>query len=790
MLQVETQRSCRRCNALLARHNPEALCGPCRWGSHRPAVGPPALPPGFWQHETLQAAFRARHIGHVLRAFRQHPHHGPRGISQDDVAAWADIGQGQVSRTETGPPIDRLDRLVFWAELLGIPEEHLWFALPDDEAGWRQRSWPSPTAGPPASPSVPNELALADELGILIAGAADVSMGFLAGTTESNATDALIDDLRSDIERIAADYVHVPLKLVLQDLVVVRDVIFGLLERRQAPRHARERYLLAGISCALLANASHNVGDLRAALVQVKTACACADLAEHDTLRAWARGTAAIIAEWSQRPEHAVELTSEATRYVSTSESSARLVAIEARAAARAGLKAEALAAIRRLDDQPSRLSRDSITDFGGALSFPVAKQQFYVASAYELLGDHVAAERHALAAIAIYESGPPSQRSYGDEALVRVDLANARLAAGDLCGASDALAPVLHLPGERRIRQLDTALRRTRSILQQPRFADSRAGHELLTQLGHEYAGRTDAAAVRGGRDISDEEDVLAQACRQFGTSSAGARTLRRHSNAVYLLPSENAVVRIKPEAAERSTRAVRVARWLVDNDFPATAPLDVDQPFVQGPWTATAWCNYPQDDRPSPPPERLGELLRRLHDLPGPLFELPPYRPLTSLGEELRLSLGHLPAGDLTWLTARREELLGAYEHLEFPLDRGMIHGDAYPGNVLWDGDRVALGDWDEVAVGPRELDLANTYQGVRFGCTQAQLSAFAEAYGYDLARWPGLAVLRSLRDLHTLSAYLRRSRHGDDKATREVCRRIASLRQGDPTARWDAA
>ncbi|MGH2733251.1 MAG: AAA family ATPase [Actinomycetota bacterium] len=53
------------------------------------------------------------------------------------VGAWVGITQAQLSRIENGPPIVHLDRLVHWARILRIPQEHLWFKLPE-EAGWRQ----------------------------------------------------------------------------------------------------------------------------------------------------------------------------------------------------------------------------------------------------------------------------------------------------------------------------------------------------------------------------------------------------------------------------------------------------------------------------------------------------------------------------------------------------------------------------------------------------------------------------------------------------------------------------
>lgn len=68
----------------------------------------------------------------------------------------------------------------------------------------------------------------------------------------------------------------------------------------------------------------------------------------------------------------------------------------------------------------------------------------------------------------------------------------------------------------------------------------------------------------------------------------------------------------------------------------------------------------------------------------------------------------------------TAVRFQALASvcYARLDFPLGYGWIHGDAYPGNTLWDSDEALLADWDEVGTGPRELDLVNTHQGARFG------------------------------------------------------------------------
>jgi transcriptional regulator with XRE-family HTH domain len=96
------------------------------------SASPPEVPPEFWSDPEVRGALASQHMGQVIYAYRQHPAHGRRPISQEVVAAWAGMSQGQLSRVETGPPIVHLDRLVQWARLLRIPPRHLWFAIPAD----------------------------------------------------------------------------------------------------------------------------------------------------------------------------------------------------------------------------------------------------------------------------------------------------------------------------------------------------------------------------------------------------------------------------------------------------------------------------------------------------------------------------------------------------------------------------------------------------------------------------------------------------------------------------------
>nr|WP_240981187.1 phosphotransferase [Streptomyces sp. N502] len=278
--------------------------------------------------------------------------------------------------------------------------------------------------------------------------------------------------------------------------------------------------------------------------------------------------------------------------------------------------------------------------------------------------------------------------------------------------------------------------------------------------------------------------------ACRASGLTDRSLAPLHHHATSVFLVDVEDVVVRVSPISQQQNlATAVSLTRWLVANGFPATEPADVPQPVAYEPYAVTFWQHYPQPTHGRPPTGRLGDLLRALHSLPAPPVTLPQYQPLASLKATVEAST-YLGPDVRTWLMERRHELLNTYAGLEFPLGYGHIHGDAYPGNTLWDDRSIRLGDWDEAAVGPREIDLANTFQGVRFGRTSAELDDFSLRYGYDIREWPGLPILVGIRDLHTLGSFIRRADRGDTAAADQLSYRIETLRNLDGQAKWGSA
>ncbi|WP_228836043.1 helix-turn-helix domain-containing protein [Nocardia brasiliensis] len=135
------KRYCVRCASSLSRYNRGPLCGLCESSSRGDLACPPKLPTTFWQTDQIRDAIATWHMGRVIFTYRTHPYHG-RPLPQELVGSWLGLTQAQLSRIEKGPAPEQLFKLIRWAQVLGIPEQLLWFKLPDTEGD----TAPSPNA--------------------------------------------------------------------------------------------------------------------------------------------------------------------------------------------------------------------------------------------------------------------------------------------------------------------------------------------------------------------------------------------------------------------------------------------------------------------------------------------------------------------------------------------------------------------------------------------------------------------------------------------------------------------
>lgn len=290
-----------------------------------------------------------------------------------------------------------------------------------------------------------------------------------------------------------------------------------------------------------------------------------------------------------------------------------------------------------------------------------------------------------------------------------------------------------------------------------------------------------------------------MRKASAATGLDMAGAKLIHHYSNAIYLLPAHDAVARITygQDATEQVTRSQEITRWLgQERQFPATQPLANTSPITVNNAVVSFWDYYPQPENASPPSSgQLAALLQLLHLAGTPPVALPTWVPLASLyatvGDPMQAVV--LTSDERTWILGQIAEVRDKIAGLDWPLGTGLIHGDAWAGNLLSCPEAppagVVLGDWDWVSVGPREIDLIPTWHAAaRYGKPASWVSDFINQYGYDLAQWEGYPVVLAMRDLVQLTGPIRRAH--DSEAHRQVLRqRLDSLHRGDAMSVWTA-
>ncbi|MFF2819463.1 phosphotransferase [Kitasatospora cineracea] len=280
----------------------------------------------------------------------------------------------------------------------------------------------------------------------------------------------------------------------------------------------------------------------------------------------------------------------------------------------------------------------------------------------------------------------------------------------------------------------------------------------------------------------------VLETACRHVGVDASDARLLRGHTNAVYLLESAGAVVKIARAgtAVDDVRRTVALVQWLTAMRFPTVELLPVEQPVLVGQHAVTFWRYLPQPQR-AVPAGYLADPLRALHQLPLPPFEI---RSLDTVAA-IRRSIGvtaALPENDLDFLSAHVSALEAELTQVRYLLEPGVLQGDPQHRNALHSNGAAVLCDWDTACFGPPELDLVTVeIHCRRFGYGRSHYEEFADRYGFDVTAWDGYPVLRDLRELRMVTTNAKRAPVGSNTLA-EVRRRIAGIRKSDAEMRWN--
>jgi hypothetical protein len=294
--------------------------------------------------------------------------------------------------------------------------------------------------------------------------------------------------------------------------------------------------------------------------------------------------------------------------------------------------------------------------------------------------------------------------------------------------------------------------------------------------------------ARVPEGRFTREElASALAETSAVLGLDPRGAKLVRFTNNAVYALASAPVVLRIVGSRAlrHRAAKVVAVARHFQRRGIPAIRLLPgVDQPIQVGEHVITAWVQVEGTTRRATGAD-LGRLLRRVHAVPPP-EGLAEWAPLDDVQARVA-DAEEIGPRDRRFLLRRCAEVEAALGELRFPLPRGLIHGDAHPGNVINGPDGPVLCDFDSSCVGPPEWDLTPLAVGrERFGDPAGRYRMLADTYGFDVTAWDGFAVLRAVRELKLATSVLPILR-SHPQVRDELRRRLDDLQGGRTVAPW---
>ncbi|MFJ6130445.1 XRE family transcriptional regulator [Streptomyces griseoviridis] len=325
-------------------------------------------------------------------------------------------------------------------DLLDIDDRR---ALPDTDLRALTRPAP-PTVEPQPVPAQSPTLPTTD----LVHLAADESATWAQWAEASNVGDLGLEQMLAEIRTLAGDYLVSDPVVLFGRTRRLRDRVFGLLEGHQYPRQSRELYAASGYLCALLAWMSSDLGQLRDADTQGRTAWLCAELADHDDLRAWVLSTRSKVAFWDGRLRDAVAYARRGASCRPSGTVSVLLACQEADAWSVIGAHDESLAALHRAED--ARAALTGTDEVGGILSCQPSRQDNYAAAVHLRGGRPADALRATTSALALLAVQPV--RAYGTEAQIHISQASAHLATGDVDGAREALAPVLAMPPDHRL--------------------------------------------------------------------------------------------------------------------------------------------------------------------------------------------------------------------------------------------------------------------------------------------------------------------------------------------------
>jgi hypothetical protein len=264
--------------------------------------------------------------------------------------------------------------------------------------------------------------------GLMLGGAPAVTADSVELTRQvAGSSAATIEQLHLVVERLGLAYLSTPPAAIFDEAHHYRRLVTQLLEGHPTLAQQRELYVIAGWLSALLGDAAFDQGDPLAARIHLNAAWQLASETDHQALGGWVRGTQSMIALYTGRPRDALELARAGQAFATSSAiANVRLPAHEARAAARLGDRRATDAALDRAYRAFGSLAGEEKAR--SIFGFEETYLPFYAGTCYVWLNEPAKTQEYAPQVIATYDAATGADRSPGDQALARIDLATSFL--------------------------------------------------------------------------------------------------------------------------------------------------------------------------------------------------------------------------------------------------------------------------------------------------------------------------------------------------------------------------
>jgi hypothetical protein len=448
------RRTCDGCGATLARDNTGHRCSRCLRDQRDQLRTPPAhLPEDFWETEDFRAAFRARHIGRVFKAYRNHPRHRQifgKALNQATLGRWLRLEQSQVSKIENAPEPELNTKVIEgYAETLHIPRHLLWI-VPE---GHTLSTYQSKLAQAGSAPFGFNVETTLDEI-----------EGLAAEILGSSTADGAISQLAKATVSLAESHTQAPARQVLTQVLQLHKQARMLLGGRQRLSQKRE---LFRIESDLLAHACILLDDLKQNEVAQKYGDIALSFAQEAGIgQATARTALAKALRWAERLIESADMAKIGYECSPATSVRIQLASQEANAAALMGNAKRAREALSRADVAAETVPADSGTS---AWSFSTGRRAIFTLSVALATGDPDTALRAVTMADNSWASGAPSIPA--NWAQIRIGAGIAHLSKGSLEAAIGEVAPVLDMAPELRISTVTAYIDRLDRKLGHSRF-------------------------------------------------------------------------------------------------------------------------------------------------------------------------------------------------------------------------------------------------------------------------------------------------------------------------------